>query len=242
MKRALLALLLLTASARGQTPPVDPPKPSAPVVPVATISAPASVPPGTPLVLFADGSVSKSPLNWVLISPKGSAFSVYSSPTLAGAVLIVPAPTPGVTYKFAMVASGDAPPFAFDFAEVPVQAATPPIPPSPPGPFPDPTPTPPPEPGFTGHLHSVLVFDVDEPSTAQLRASTIKADAKTLDSEWYVAPSVGATAQLFAKYTAADGVPTVYFMDDAGKIIDRLKSPTTKDQVLAKLKTIRGAR
>jgi hypothetical protein len=113
-----------------------------------------------------------------------------------------------------------------------------------------PAPTPPPivpvapvepvVPAFAGKIHATLIFNLDEPSTAPLRISSIKADLAVLGADWYVAPSGGDVAKLFGKYTTADGLPAVYLTDDLGRMLGVVKAPTSKDQVLARVKAIRG--
>lgn len=242
---SLLLALLLAASGHvaAQAPAPQPATSPAPgrVAPIALITAPPSVPAGAPLILTAERSTSRGPVAWSLIAPKGP-FEVWSRPGSPDGMLLIRNPVPGATYKFALVATGDEPAFAFDFADVAV-APTGPVPPPGPGPEPAPPtpPVPPPVPaGYAGHVHATLVFDLDDPSTAQLRASPVKDDLKALDASWYTAPTAGTVCRRFAHHTAVDGLPIVYFTDPKGNVLDRLKSPRAEAEVLAMLRKIRG--
>lgn len=95
----------------GDAPPAD-----KPVVPVATIVVPSV----QPLIVFADGSVSKSALTWQVVEPGDAKVRIE------GAAAIIENPVPGTTYKLALVAVGDAPPFAFKFASVTAPGTVPP--------------------------------------------------------------------------------------------------------------------
>jgi hypothetical protein len=239
----LLLLALVVAPASGQAPP--PP----PVVPVAAIDAPASIPAGTKLLLQADGSTSKGRLYWSVVTPKGTPFQVYDSPGLLGSLLIVNDPRPGTLYKFALVATGDVPPFAFDWAEVQVQTTIPPPSPPTPGPTPTPTPTPVPTPppvpaGYAGPLNAVLIYDLNDvaDATAPVRISSIAADLAALGATWYPLDSRTPSAAPFVARMQQDNiaVPSVYVTDKAGKVRGKVVAPTSKDPILALVKSIRG--
>jgi hypothetical protein len=100
----------------------------------------------------------------------------------------------------------------------------------------------PPAPAVAGKLHATLVFDLDEPSTAPLRVSKIKADLAALDCQWYVAPTASAVATAFKAYSDTSGVPVVFISDDAGKIVATVKAPTKPADVVDQVKALRGAK
>jgi hypothetical protein len=248
MKRIFLALSLLAWPALGQTP-APTPAPIAKPTPVASVKIPVGpLYAGDLITLDATASIGDT-IDWEVVSPPElTTFDVDSNRlklTFANRL-------PG-TYIFRFEAESIMPdpgsPLGYKIAKskqrvVFTTISSTPVPdPTPtPGPTPPPIPpTPPPAPVvFTGHVHATLVFDLDEPSTAPLRASTVKADLKALNADWYIAPTAGPVAKLFASYTTADGLPTVYYTDDLGKMLGTLKAPTTRDQVLAKMKAIRG--
>lgn len=233
MRRLLLIFALLSAPAFGQVPP--PPTPPL-VVAKAVAASKATYPSGSVVYVDATGSTTSWPLQFQVVGRPSEPKATLDG----GNGVIYPALPDGV-YFVAVSASVpvEGKPPAIDTAVVAVTIGPPPAP------APDPTPgppiPPPVPPAFTGKIHATLVFDVDEPSTAQLRASTVKADLKTLNADWYVAPTAGAVAGMFARFTSADGLPTIYFTDDAGKMLGvPLKAPTSKDQVTARIKAIRG--
>ena len=194
---AIAPLLLLLASlAPGQDPPKPAPTPvptpapvpappPTPIVPVATITAPASVAPGSPILLYGSSSVSVGPLAWKLITPKVP-FLVYDQAGKVGVLAVVPAAQPGL-YRFALVASGsEVGAFDFDFAEVsvaPPAPAPPPAPgptPTPSPPAPDPTPIPPvPAPMVAKPFVATVIYDsaAMTPQLAALHGSVTIADA-----------------------------------------------------------------
>ncbi len=211
------------------------------VVARASIDAPASIPAGGDLLLLADKSGGVT-FSWKLISPKVPFLTLGN-----GEAAAIRGPAPGV-YRFVLIVTGSAPgSYDFDFADILVPSAEPtptptpaPVPPPPdPPPQPSPDPSPAPTPGFAGHIHATLVFDLDEPSTAQLRASTVAADLLAMNATWYAAASGGTVAKIFAKIAPNDGLPVVYFTDDLGNLRGTLKAPTTKAAVIAKLTRIR---
>lgn len=135
MKRLPLLLLLCVPAAAWAD---DPPKP---VVPVASIVVPTT----QPLVVFADGTVSKVAADWQAVDPADAKLRIE------GAALLILDWTPGRTYEIALIAYGDTPPVKLAIRKitapgsvVPPPPVTPPpvvvVPPAPPGPVVTPPP------------------------------------------------------------------------------------------------------
>lgn len=246
-----LAMILAAASAASGQEPAPPPSPGpSPVFPVAVITAPASVPAGAPLVLFGDQSTTSGRLSWILISPKVP-FEVWDQPEEPGSLFLVRQPTAGVTYRVALVAYGGGnPAFAFDFADIPVgQMPNPPPGPSPgpaPGPEPGPQPPPaPPSPVVAGPLDAVLAFSQDDPSTAQLRVSTVAAQLSALDCRWSVVATASPLYPAFAPFLPKSGVPAVLVIGDVGgvrKVVWTIEGPTRPADVVDAVKKLRGVK
>jgi hypothetical protein len=237
VRSTLMAFLLLTSTAFGQATP--PPIP---------IPAPAPVlPPGTPqAVLKSDALGPVAPGAWVTLDASATVGDDLDWDTDApdtfyridtGKRLVYFSTTTPGSYPFKVLAIGSVDgKLKLSKAKVTIQVG--------PAPLPTPVipvaPVAPAIPPFAGKLHATLVFDLDEPSTAPLRISSVKADLALLGTDWYVAPSGGDVAKLFSRYTVASGLPTVYITDDAGAMRGTVKAPTSKDQVVAEIKAIRG--
>jgi hypothetical protein len=267
-----LALALLAGPAMGQAPTVPPPPPSAaadpapgPITPLAVITVPESVPAGSPIVLTAEQSVSRSPVAWSLISPKG-AYEVWGQKDHVNGQLLIRKPTPGVTYRFALVATGDTPPFAFDFADVTVGAAGPAPTPTPtPTPAPTPAPVPPaptptPAPSLAKPFIATLVTVVDDPATpiplavlrdsitlpggpvqAALAALGGKATTVTVGTAEYarrnLAPALGRKDKAGEPVTP----PALVVQDASGEVLFKTPAPADAASLIEYLKKLRGA-
>lgn len=242
MRLAAFALLLLLAPpARGD----DPPKPPVPLVPVASITAPAVVAPGCPIVLYGDQATSSGPLSWKLITPK-VAFQVYDQGDRKGVLLLVPVPAPGV-YKFAQVATGPGGSFDFDFAEVTVGPVPTPVP-APPDPVPvPPAPSPAPVVKLGSPFYVELVIDpaAMTPRMAALADSTTIGPAvRSLGGRFQ---PIATTSPEFARRNLAKFVgpglvapPALLVRDAAGEKVIAEPAPQDEPAVVARIKSLIG--
>ena len=117
-----------------------------------------------------------------------------------------------------------------------------------PGPVVPPAPVVPPSPAFTGPLNVVLIYDlngVDEPTTA-VRISPIKTELAALKATWHAYDAASAEAAQFRAYMDAKkiNVPAVFIVDDKGNLKggDLIPFPTTREAIIARVKSIQGVR
>ena len=259
MKRWPILLLLLCASASGQTPaPPNPPGPPVVPPPQAIITAPASVPSGSALVLLADKS--NGSLAWKIVSPKVACLTLDQG-SRRNVALVIPLPADGV-YRFALIATGDAAgTFDFDFADVLVGGGQPsPIP----GPGPSPTPVPPqPIPPAPATLPRGFIVTMVAESSGLTPALVALKDSLTLPGSplQTLIVSMGGRASvvgpdqsaefarralgpiLASKDISGDPVvgPAVVVQDARGKVIDKRSAPADEAKFVGYLKSFGGA-
>lgn len=229
---ALLALLLVAQA------------PVPPTTPVAAVSHPDVVRVGMPINLYADASVSSKPLAWrQLLGPKAP-YTTYAQDDRKGVLLVMRNPPAGM-YRFALIAIGDAPD-AFDFAFADVVVLPQPTPPAPaPVPAPATVPVPAKAPprateAVEGPLSATLIFDLDDPSTAHLRASDVKDQLAALDCKWFVAATASPAARGYMPFVPSSGLPAAFVVDSRGRVILTVKAPVKPADVVAPIQAIRG--
>lgn len=270
MQRLALTILLLAAPAFGQAPPS--PEPTAPVAVVTAEDGgpvPTSVAPGSTLVLRADSSVGD--LQWQLVEPSLEVITADTgSPDgksfRKGTYCIVSSATtkanPGVTLRFALVASGWNK-YAFRFVNVPVTVPVVPVPPTPapddpPGPTPKPDPPAPDGPAIPAgsQLCVSYIFDPAARTNADLvfgqSAATTQAAALASLNAYVLSWPGGQTAPAYRVAQAAAagvGLPAYVIQNAAAGTADYAKvyeaksaKGVTSDQVVARLKALRGSK
>lgn len=248
MQRTLLAFVLLCGPAFGQTPPPSPAKPA----PVASVKVPDGPLYAGDLIVL-DGSASVGDLiDWELISPPDVTTYVMDS---NGKTVAFANKTPG-TYVFRVAAESviDGKIAKSKQRVVFTTIGSAPIPIPVPVPTPGPGPTPPPIvppapviPTTQAPLDVVLVYDLNDIAdvTAPVRISSIAADLAAMGASWFPLDARTATAAPFVARMKLDNiaVPSVYVTERSnGKVWAKVIAPTSKADVIAAIKAIRGSK